>query len=92
MTTLLRFRDLQQRNIINSWAMLKRRVANDRFPPGRLIGSNRVWTDEEIDEWVKSWPIGGQIGLRGVAADPTKRGRGRPRKVVAETQAAKSNI
>lgn len=81
MTTLLRFSDLCQRNIIKSWAMLKRRVENDRFPPGRIIGRRRLWTEEEIDEWVKSFPTGGKIALRGLAVDPKKRGKGRSKRV-----------
>jgi hypothetical protein len=60
MIRLLRFRDLRERGIINNWPMLKRRIALDGFPPGRMIGPNtRCWTEEEVEKWVKSRPIAG---------------------------------
>jgi hypothetical protein len=31
---LLRFADLRDRGIIRNWPMLKRRIAQDGFPPG----------------------------------------------------------
>jgi hypothetical protein len=43
---LLRFKDLSCVSI-NNWPTLKRRVLNDNFPPGRYVGSSRVWTVEE---------------------------------------------
>jgi predicted DNA-binding transcriptional regulator AlpA len=52
---LLRFKDLSCVSI-NNWPTLKRRVLNDNFPPGRYVGSSRVWTVEEVEEWWKARP------------------------------------
>jgi hypothetical protein len=57
---LLRFRDLQERGIINNWPMLRRRIERDGFPRGRMIGPNsRAWTEAEVDAWIKSRPAAG---------------------------------
>jgi predicted DNA-binding transcriptional regulator AlpA len=67
MTRLLRFRDLRERGIINNWPMLKRRIKDDGFPLGRMIGPNsRAWTEAEVDAWIKSRPTAGPAP-RGVA-------------------------
>jgi hypothetical protein len=67
MTTLLRFRDLKDRGIVNSWPQLKRLIALHDFPKGRLLSPNtRIWTDAEIDAWIASRPIDGNP-LRGAA-------------------------
>ena len=67
MTTLLRFRNLKDRGIVNSWPQLKRLQELHGFPLGRLLSPNvRVWTEEEIDAYIASRPVtGGE--LRGVA-------------------------
>ena len=76
MTKLLRFRDLQERGVINNWPMLRVRIRRDGFPPGRMIGPNsRAWTEVEIEAWIKSRPTAGPAP-RGAA----KTRRGRPRK------------
>jgi len=60
MIRLLRFKDLQARGIINNWPMLKRRIARDGFPQGRMIGPNhRAWIEEEVEKWIKSRPVAG---------------------------------
>jgi len=60
MIRLLRFKDLRDRGIINNWPMLKRRIAHDGFPIGRMIGPNtRAWTEEEVEKWIKSRPTAG---------------------------------
>jgi predicted DNA-binding transcriptional regulator AlpA len=77
MIRLLRFRDLKERGIINSWPMLKRRVERDGFPVGIMVGPNqRAWIEAEVDAWIKSRPTGG-TRLKGVAktrtGNPSKR-------------------
>jgi hypothetical protein len=80
MTVWLRFRDLQERRIADSWAQLRNLIQKQDFPPGRMFGPNtRVWDEEnEIEPWLASRPIAGPAP-RGAA----KAGRGRSRK--AET-------
>jgi predicted DNA-binding transcriptional regulator AlpA len=75
MTVLLRFRELKARRIVRNRMTLRRRIALDGFPPGRMTGPNeRSWTEDEIDAWVKSRPIEGPK-LKGAA----KRNRDRLR-------------
>jgi predicted DNA-binding transcriptional regulator AlpA len=60
MVRLLRFPDLQKRNIVKSWPQLKRLQERHGFPRGRMIGPNtRAFTEEEIDEWVATRPVDG---------------------------------
>jgi predicted DNA-binding transcriptional regulator AlpA len=55
--TLLRFKHLKQRHIVENWPTLKRLKEKHGFPPGRLLGDNtRVWTEDEVDEWLDSRP------------------------------------
>jgi predicted DNA-binding transcriptional regulator AlpA len=77
MSRWLRFADLKARGIVKSWAMLRRRIERDDFPPGRMLGPNiRAWSeDDEINPWLKSRPTVGPAP-RGAA----KTRRGRPRK------------
>ena len=76
MSKWLRFRDLKDRGIVNSWPMLRRRIERDAFPPGRKLGPNsRAWSEAEIEDWLSSRPITGPEP-RGAA----KNRRGNPRK------------
>jgi hypothetical protein len=80
MITLLRFPDLKERRIVDSWAQLGNLIRKQGFPPGRMLGVNtRVWTEAEIDDWLESRPVAGPPP-RGAA----KAGRGRPRKRAPE--------
>lgn len=80
MIKLVRFRDLKERGIANSWAQLRNLQTDHGFPLGRMLGPNtRVWTEEEIDDWIAARPVAGPPP-RGAA----KAGRGRPRKAAAE--------
>jgi hypothetical protein len=77
MSHWLRFRDLKDRGIINSWPILRRRIERDGFPPGRMLGPNtRAWSEAEVEAWIKSRPTAGPAP-RGAA----KTRRGRPRKI-----------
>jgi|AmaraimetFIIA100_FD_contig_71_2125780_length_1296_multi_4_in_0_out_0_1 hypothetical protein len=66
MTIWLRFRDLKARNVVRSWTQLKNLTDNYGFPPGRMTGGNRTWTDDEIAEWREQCPVEGPE-LRGAA-------------------------
>jgi predicted DNA-binding transcriptional regulator AlpA len=56
-TRLLRFGDLEERNIVPNRTTLKLWVEKEGFPPGRLLGpATRVWTEEEIHDWFLSRP------------------------------------
>ena len=55
--TLLRFKDLQARGIVNNWPTLKRWVDTRGFPPGMYFGpGTRVWRESEIEAWIDSRP------------------------------------
>jgi len=57
---LLRFSDLRIRGVAQNWPTLKRRIENDGFPRGRMIGANtRVWVEAEVEEWIKTRPTAG---------------------------------
>jgi predicted DNA-binding transcriptional regulator AlpA len=53
----LRYRDLKERGIVNSWPQLKDRIKRDGFPPGRLLGPNfRAFDEGEVEVWLASRP------------------------------------
>ena len=62
MTTLLRFEDLKARGIVRNWPCLNKWIAREGFPPGRKLGpQTRVWTEQEIEEWIASRPTAGEV-------------------------------
>jgi Prophage CP4-57 regulatory protein (AlpA) len=66
MTVLLRFADLQERGIVNSWPQLKRLQELHGFPLGKMLSPNiRAWRESEIDEWLDSRPIENTQPLKG---------------------------
>jgi predicted DNA-binding transcriptional regulator AlpA len=66
LTKLLRFADLRERGILRNWPAYKR-LQKLGFPAGRMLSANtRVWTENEIDEWLASRPVEGPA-LRGMA-------------------------
>ncbi|WP_395664215.1 helix-turn-helix transcriptional regulator [Aestuariivirga sp.] len=57
MTTFLRYRDLEARGIVRSWAALRYKIKHNGFPPGRYLGPNtRAWTAEEVQAWLDALP------------------------------------
>ncbi len=53
----LRFSDLRDRGIVNSWPMLRLRVDRDGFPPGVKAGPNtRIWAESEVEAWLAKRP------------------------------------
>jgi predicted DNA-binding transcriptional regulator AlpA len=68
MTSLLRFGNLQERRIADSWAQLKRLIDRHGFPTGRMLGPNtRAWTDEEVEVWLANRPTANSTPLKGAA-------------------------
>jgi hypothetical protein len=84
MTKWLRFRDLKERQIVDSWPQLGNLIEKQGFPRGRMLSANvRAWDEEnEIEPWLASRPIAG-AAPRGAA----KAGKGRPRKAEAAAKA-----
>lgn len=57
-TRFLRYKDLEERGIVNSWTSLRYKIKNNGFPQGRYIGPNsRAWTEEEVQEWLEALPV-----------------------------------
>jgi hypothetical protein len=69
MTYQVRFRDLKERGVIESWAQLARAQERDDFPPGRLLSPQiRVWDwEDEILPWLASRPVKNVQPLKGSA-------------------------
>jgi hypothetical protein len=66
MTHLLRFADLQERGIVNSWPQLKRLQELHGFPAGKMLSPNiRAWRESEVDEWLDSRPTENTQPLEG---------------------------
>jgi hypothetical protein len=63
---LLRFDDLRGQGIVKTWHTLNHWIDERGFPPGRMIGRFRTWTQAEVMAWVESQPTA-KIELRGVA-------------------------
>jgi len=58
----VRFETLRERNIVKNWQQLRRMRDEEDFPAGRLLSPNvRVWTVEEIKNWLASRPIDRKI-------------------------------
>ena len=50
MQKLLRFKDLKELGIVSNRVTLARRIRDQGFPPGFLLGPNsRAWTEDEIE-------------------------------------------
>ena len=53
---LYRFSDLRDQRIVRTWTTLNNWVDERGFPPGRMIGKFRTWTEEEIMAWIEKQP------------------------------------
>ena len=86
MTVLLRFADLVERGIVNSWPQLKRLQQLHTFPLGKMLSPNiRAWTEQEIDEWIASRPVENPQPLKGGAKTRHKRARAKAEETSATT-------
>jgi hypothetical protein len=63
---LLRFDDLREQGIVKTWHTLNHWIDERGFPPGRMIGRFRTWTQAEVMAWVEKQPTA-KSELRGVA-------------------------
>jgi len=73
MTIFLRYRDLEARGIVRSWAALRYKLRNNGFPSGRYLGPNtRAWTEDEVQAWLDALPTAKPVKattkVRGVSA------------------------
>src|ERR1700722_11409326 len=74
----LRFCDLQDRGLAQSHAGLRHLQLHENFPLGRLLGpSTRVWTAQEINEWLAARPV-----------EPSRQTKERAQRSVAARRAA----
>ena len=59
----LRFKDLQQRNIVRNWTTLARLVREQGFPAGTRVGAQtRAWEEAEVEAWLESRRITSPAG------------------------------
>jgi hypothetical protein len=62
----MRFADLKDRGIVNSWPQLKRLQQLHGFPLGRMLSPNiRAWSEDEIVAWFDSRPVENLRPLQG---------------------------
>jgi predicted DNA-binding transcriptional regulator AlpA len=55
--TMLRFNDLKRLGLAPTYAVLRRRVANEGFPEGVWLSQNvRAWSLASIEAWIASRP------------------------------------
>ena len=55
--TLVRFKGLLERGIVDTYQGLRHLIKNEGFPPGRLLGpSTRAWTTQEVADWLATRP------------------------------------
>jgi hypothetical protein len=66
MKQLLRFDDLRELGIVKSHTTLNKWTDTRGFPPGRIIGKHRFWTNTEIMGWIEEQPTA-KLALRGDA-------------------------
>jgi hypothetical protein len=75
MIKLLRFADLRERGVVDSWAQLRRLIDHCGFPQGRMLSPNqRTWDEAEIDAWYAARPTEGPEP-RGAAKEKRDRAR-----------------
>ena len=79
---LLTFEDLREQRIVRTWTTLNKWVDARGFPPGRIIGKFRTWTEAEVMAWIEAQPsdkasLRGSVKQRRVAAEASKNGEAR---------------
>jgi predicted DNA-binding transcriptional regulator AlpA len=63
---LLRFEDLRSKRIVRTWTTINKWIDERGFPPGRMLGRFRVWTEAEVMAWIERQPSD-KIPTRGFA-------------------------
>jgi hypothetical protein len=38
----------------SSWTGINKLIREEDFPPGRMVGRNRIWLEQEVDDWLLS--------------------------------------
>jgi hypothetical protein len=71
---LMRYEDLRASGIVQTWHTLNHWIDERGFPPGRMIGRFRTWTQAEVMAWVEKQPTD-KTELRGVAKTLASNGR-----------------
>jgi predicted DNA-binding transcriptional regulator AlpA len=55
--TFLKFDALKKLGVVKNYPTLKRLIETQDFPPGRWLGRNQhVWTEQEIEDWIRDRP------------------------------------
>ena len=67
------FDDLRAERIVRTRTTLDKWIREQGFPPGRLVGKNRIWTDAEVFAWIEARPSD-RAPLKGAVADMTPEG------------------
>ena len=67
MKLLLFFPDLKENRVANNWTTLNRRIKEEGFPAGRMIGRRRAWTPAEIQAWIDCKSPANRAPLKGWA-------------------------
>lgn len=56
-TKFIRFKDLKEKGIVNSWPALRYKIEHNGFPPGCYLGTNsRAWKIDEVQAWIDALP------------------------------------
>ncbi len=53
---VLFFEDLRSKRIVRTWTTLNKWIDTRGFPPGRILGRFRVWTEAEVMAWIEAQP------------------------------------
>ena len=56
----------EKKKLPSSWTALNKLISKEGFPPGRMVGRNRIWPEKEVDDWLLSRPSA-KCSLRGRA-------------------------
>jgi predicted DNA-binding transcriptional regulator AlpA len=60
-----RYKNLQEKGVVNSRMTLWRMIRDQGFPPGTLISPNvRAWTDDEVDAWLAARPVAKKTSIQ----------------------------
>src|SRR5262249_31651868 len=63
--TLIRFKELKERAIFDSWAELGHLIERHDSPCGFYLGSNtRVWNESDVDGWLANRPTDRHVAKR----------------------------
>ena len=64
---LLFFPDLVELRLVQNWTTLNNWINRRGFPPGRMLGRRRVWTEAQIAAWIETQPTENPAPLKGIA-------------------------